>query len=282
MDRIDAGHDVTTSTTTGARAHARAMGGTVVEAMPTMPPTAATGLPDGVAPSDVVWDEVVPGGGYSTKVLDRGSRLRLTDLRGDACAGVLLHRADRPEERLNVADTTKVQWQAYLGTGMLLLSDMGRVLAAIVADTSGRHDALCGTSNRAGNERRYGDGAPDGPAPNGRDLFAVALAKHGLGRVDVAPNLNFFKPVRVGPEGELVFDASAVAGAYVELRCEQRVLVTIVVVPHPLDPRSEYTVTPLRVTAWRGAPAGPDDALRLATPEAERAYLNTDDLIGVS
>jgi hypothetical protein len=280
-EAMDAERGASTSTTTAARAHARAMGGTVVEAMPTMPATAATGLPEGVDAAYVVWDEVVPGGGYGVKVLDRGCRLRLTDLRGDACAGLLLHRADRPEERLNVADTTKVQWRAYLGPGQLLLSDMGRVLAAIVADTSERHDALCGTSNRIGNERRYGDGAPDGPSPNGRDLFAVALAKHGLGRVDVAPNINLFKSVRVGPGGELVFDAVATAGAYVELRLEQRLLVTIVNVPHPLDPRSQYAVTPLRVSAWRSAPARRDDPLRLASPEAERAYLNTDDLLGV-
>ena len=84
-----------------------------------------------------------------------GAKLRLTDLDGDTCAGLGLHRADRPAERLNVADTVKVQWQAYLGPGSLLLSGQGRVLAAVVEDTSGRHDAFCGTSTRAANAARY-------------------------------------------------------------------------------------------------------------------------------
>ncbi len=266
----------TTTTTKGARDHARAMAGTVVATMPTIPSTGATELPRGVLAANVLWDEIVPSGGYTTVVLPRGGHLRLTDLDGDACAGLLLHRADRPAERLNVADTVKVQWQAYLGAGSLLLSDMGRVLAAIVEDTSGRHDALCGTSTRARNETRYGDGAPDGPHPNGRDRFAVGLLKHGLARRDVAPNINLFKGARVEADGSLSFEGAPQPGRHVTLRAELPVLVTIVDVPHPVDPRPSYEVTPLRVTAWRGQPAAPDDPLRTASPEATRAYLNTE------
>jgi urea carboxylase-associated protein 2 len=271
----DAPH-ASTATTHGARDHARSMAGTVVDAMPTLPPSAATDLPAGVEPADVLWDEVVAGGGYSAASLPRGARLRLTDLAGDACAGVLLHRADRPAERLNVADTVKVQWQAYLEEGQLLLSDMGRVLAAIVEDTSGQHDTFCGTSNRRTNETRYGDGAPDGPNPNGRDHFGVALAKLGLERRDIAPNVNLFVGTRVDPDGALRLVHESRPGAHVELRLELPLLVSIVNVPHPLDERAGYTVSPLRVTAWRGDPAAADDPTRSRTPEGERAYLNTE------
>ena len=68
---------------------------------------------------------------------------------GGACAHLLLFRADASWERLNVADTMKVPWQAYLGVGHPLLSDQGRVLATVVADTSGHHDALCGMTGAA-------------------------------------------------------------------------------------------------------------------------------------
>ena len=40
--------------------------------------------------------------------------LRLADLDGDACVHVIVHNAAPTGERLNVADTVKVQWQAYL------------------------------------------------------------------------------------------------------------------------------------------------------------------------
>jgi uncharacterized protein len=266
----------TTATTHGARDHARSMGGTVVDAMPTVPAAMAPHRPGGIAAADLLWHEVVAGGSYTSAVLPRGAHVRITDLDGDACAGLLLHRRDAPAERLNVADTVKVQWQAYLGAGQLLLSDMGRVLAAVVEDTSGHHDTFCGTTTRAVNEARYGDGAPDGSAPNGRDHFAVALIKHGLSRRDVAPNVNLFKGVRVAPDGELVLDVEPRPGAHVVLRLELPCIVSLVNVPHPLDARPTYTVTPLEVTAWRGAPAADDDPIRTATPEGERAYLNTE------
>lgn len=268
----------TTADTAGAREHARAQAGRVAETQPTVPAPTLADPPEGVDPADVLWEETIGPGGYATRTLPRGAHLRLVDLDGDACAGLLLHRADRPIERLNVADTVKLQWQAYPGAGYLLLSDMGRVLASLVEDTCGCHDTFCGTSNRADNERRYGDGAVHGPAPNGRDRFLVALAKHGLGERDLAPNVNLFKGVRIEADGTITFlgDRSQ-TGAHVLLRAEQPLIVSLVDVPHRLDPRPAYTAGRLRITAWRGQPAAPDDPPRGATPEATRAFDNTDE-----
>ena len=44
-----------------------------------------------------------------------------------------------------------------------------------------------------------------------------------------------------------------------------------------LDPRSEWHSTPLRATAWRGPIAHEQDPVRNATPEGQRAFLNTED-----
>ncbi|WP_374210642.1 urea amidolyase associated protein UAAP1 [Dermatobacter hominis] len=255
------------------------MGTTRVRTQPTVPAGDASDLPEGVEPADVVWAEVLDGGGATAKVLARGTHLMVEDTDGDGCVGLLVHRADQTAERLNIADTVKVQWQAYPTAGSLLLSDLGRVMMAVVEDTSGRHDAFCGTSNRSTNERRYGDGEVDGPNPNGRDRFAVALIKQGLDRRDVAPNLTLFKGVTVADDGTIALDAvPAAPGTRVVLRAEMDVLVTLVDVPHVLDDRPDYTVTPVRILAWRGEPAAPDDPVRNATPEGLRAYLNTEDL----
>ena len=204
--------------------------------------------------------------------------LRLTDLEGDACAHVALHHADLPSERLNLADTTKVQWQMYPGAGSLLLSDRGRVLAAITADTSGRHDTICSAPNRSDHDAKYGDGRVEGAAPNARDRLIVALAKFGLEPRDLPPTISFFKGVRVAPDGALEFDeVPGTRPAFIELKAELNVIVSIANVPHVLDDRSTYTCTPLRLTAWRAAPTPPDDPRRVASPEGRRAYLNTDD-----
>lgn len=266
-----------TGTTRGAREHARAQAGTRVEAMPTLPARDWPAPPDGVAAEALTWAETVAGGGYSSKLLARGTTLRLTDLHGDACAHVLLYNAEQPWERLNVADTLKIPWQAYLGAGHPLLSDQGRVLASVVTDTSGCHDALCGSSTRAANEARYGDGAPEGPSPAGRELFVLAAAKHGLGPRDIPPSVSFFQGVHVQPDGALRFDGSARPGTQVELRAELPLVVLVANVPHPLDPRPAYTVSTLELLAWRGAPTAPQDDLWRASPEHERAYLNTTD-----
>ncbi|KLL97356.1 hypothetical protein NJ76_14565 [Rhodococcus sp. IITR03] len=111
-----------TATTHAARAHARAQAGTVTDAMPIVPASSWPAPPSGRAAS-MTWAETVPGGRYTSKVLARGTRLRLRDVHGTACANILLFRADAPHERLNVADTVKVPWQAYLGVGHPLLSD---------------------------------------------------------------------------------------------------------------------------------------------------------------
>lgn len=267
----------TTDTTLAAREHARAQAGRVAEAMPVLPARAAPDLPGGVRADDVTWAETVAGGGYASKVLARGTTLRLEDLHGDACAHVVLFNADQPWERLNVADTVKIPWQAYLTTGHPLLSDQGRVLATIVADTSGCHDALCGASVLSRNEERYGDGSPQRGSPAGRELLALAASKHDLTRRDIAPSVSFFQGVRVAPSGHVCFEGSAGPGCHVELRAELPLVVLVANAAHPVDPRERYTCSTLRIVAWRGAPTAPADPLWSSTPELQRAFENTAD-----
>jgi urea carboxylase-associated protein 2 len=260
-----------------ARAHARAMAGTRVDCMPVVPATAAEKLPPGVQGETMLWDETIAPGGYAAKQLNRGARLRLVDLQGDACVSMLLFNAERPVERLNVADTLKVQWNAYLGAGRLLLSDMGKVLMSVLEDTSGTHDAFCGASNAASNAARYGDGDNWGPHPNARDRFLLATAKFGLGRKDIHPCINWFKGVTILPDGSTRFVSARNPGQSVTFRAEMDVIVMLANCPHVLDPRPEYVVTPVRALAWRGPATLADDPVRNATPEGLRAFLNVEE-----
>ncbi|NUT40469.1 MAG: DUF1989 domain-containing protein [Thermoactinospora sp.] len=253
-----------TATTHGAREHARAQEGTTVPAMPHVP-----------APEGLTWSETVAGGGYTHRALARGTELTLTDVTGDACAHLLLYVTGRPWERLNVADTVKVLWNAYPGAGHLLLSDQGRVLASIL-ESSAPADTMCGASTLRRNTGRYGDGAPHGASPAGRELFKLAAAKHGLEPRDLPPSISFFQGVRVDPAtGRLEFTGSAGPGAAVTLRMEMPVTILIANTAHPIDPRPAYTCGLLEVTARQATPTGPGDALWNATPEARRAFENT-------
>jgi urea carboxylase-associated protein 2 len=254
------------------------MAGMRVESMPTVPASAAEDRPEGAPAEAMLWAETIAPGGYAAKRLDRGARLRLVDLQGDACLSMLAFSAERPVERLNVADTLKVQWNAYLGAGKLILSDMGKVLLSILEDTAGTHDAFCGASNTASNARRYGDGDNWGPHPNARDRFLLAAAKFGLSRKDIHPCINWFKGVRVAPDGAVRLELGPYApGRQVTLRAETDVIVVLANCPHVLDPRPGYVVTPARVLAWRGAPTPEDDPIRNATPEGLRAFQNVEE-----
>jgi urea carboxylase-associated protein 2 len=267
----------TTADPAGARAHARAMAGTRVEAMPTVPATVAADRPRGVEADAMLWDETLAPGGYAAKRLNRGARLRFVDLKGDACVSMLLFNAERPVERLNVADTLKVQWNAYLGAGRLLLSDMGKVLMSVLDDTAGTHDAFCGASNAVANAAKYGDGDNWGPHPNARDRFLLATAKFGLGRKDIHPCINWFKGVTVLPDGSTRFVSAGAPGQSVTFRAEMDVVVMLANCPHVLDPRPDYVVTPARALAWRGPVTPDDDPIRNATPEGLRAFLNVEE-----
>lgn len=267
-----------TSDPSGAREHARSMAGTKAEAMPTLPASAARDLPEGVAPEAMIWEETIAPGGYAGHQLNRGARLRLTDVKGDACLSLLVFNAERPVERLNVADTLKVQWNGYLGPGRLLLSDMGRALMSILEDDAGTHDGFCGASNQASNARKYGDGFNHGAHPNARDRLSLGVAKFGLGRKDIHPCVNLFKGVRVEADGATTPEIGPFApGRQVTLRAEMDLIVVLANCPHVLDPRADYSVTPVRATAWRGPVTPPDDPIRNSTPEGLRAFLNVED-----
>ncbi|MBL4717359.1 MAG: urea carboxylase-associated family protein [Erythrobacter sp.] len=260
-----------------ARDHARAMAGTVVDAMPVLPPVAPD-LPEGVEPGDLLWEETVAPGGYATRRLARGSRVRLIDLAGDACASMLIYNAEMPTERLNVADTVKVQWNGYLGAGKLLLSDMGRVMMSILEDGAATHDVFCGTSSAATNEAKYGEGRNSGAFPNGRDRLLLGSAKHGLHRRDVHPCVNLFKGTRIEADGAITpLVGPFEAGREIVLRAEMDVIVVLANCPHVLDPRDDWQVSPLRISAWRGPVTDQDDPVRCATPEGLRAFENVED-----
>lgn len=258
-----------------ALAHARAQAGARAATQATMPPSAAVDLPDGVDASDVTWDEVVGPGGYTSVLLRRDHVVRVTDLTGDTCVNLQAYNAALTSERLNPADTVKVQWQAYPTEGSVLLSGQGRALLTITADTGGRHDALCGHANRATLEARSGHGAAHGPRPATRDLLALAAARRDLGRRDLTSGLNLFASVPVADDGSLRLAPASGHGSHVELRAELDVLVLLAVAPHPLDDRAEASAGPVRVTARR-AVRPTVDPFRATSPERQRAFEHTE------
>ncbi|PZV14784.1 MAG: urea carboxylase [Pseudanabaena sp.] len=225
-------------------------------------------------PALIIWDEAIPGGTYWSRLIKKGTTLRISAPEGSRGLSFLCYNADNVIERYNAADTAKIQFNAFLTKGKLLYTDMGRVLFSITEDTCGSHDTLAGCSNAATNSAKYGE---DSFYRSARDNFLLALAKRNMGKRDIMPNVNWFGHVAVDGNGNLVWaEQVAQAGDFIDLRAEMNVLAVISNTPHVLDTNPVYDPQPIQVTVWKSPAPTSDDLCRTSCPEAIRGFQNTD------
>ncbi len=226
------------------------------------------------------YDTRIDGGKHWSLRVRGGTSLRLTDLEGGANVGMLFYNPQNPLERYNAPDTLKCQHTFKLTRGHCLYSDMGRIFCSIVEDSFGWHDTVCGSADRRlvaerWGERRYQQYRNDW-TQNGLDAFLVEAGKYGLGRRDLAANVNWFSKVAAAEDGTLAFDAAAARpGASVGLRFEMDTLVLLHTCPHPLDPAAEYPRRPVGLSLATAAPLAADDECLNSRPENGRGFANT-------
>ena len=229
---------------------------------------------------ETLHEENLPGGAHGSLIVKRGQSLRITDLRGGANVSVMLLNAQEKSERLNLPDTLKCQHTAKITAGHCLYSDMGRVLAAVVADTCGWHDTLCGVSNADEVEQKYGVGRyqelRNAFYRNGADNLLVEMGKWGLALPDLLMTLNLFSRVDVTEDGTLSFVSNnSKAGDYVELYAPMNTLVILTTIQHPLDPYPEYSPKPVKLTL-HAADASVAEFCRTSCDENIRGFINTE------
>ncbi len=231
--------------------------------------------------SDPLFTRNLTGAGMWSAVIHRGKSLRLTALEGGANVGMLLYNADNLSERYNMPDTLKGQHIFRLLAPLCLHSDMGRIFCGITADTLGWHDTVCGTSDALSVAERYGEKnfqeARNAFHRNGRECFLIELAKWGLGKRDLMPNINWFSKVVTAEDGALSFvPGHCRKDDSVELRFEMNTLVVLNTLQHPLDPDPVYHPREVRLEVFKVPPPGPSDPCRMSRPENIRAYENTE------
>jgi urea carboxylase-associated protein 2 len=230
--------------------------------------------------SKAIYRDTLPGGKHWSLLMRRGTMLTLEDIEGGANVGMLFYNPANPLERYNAPDTLKCQHTFKLTKGHCLYSDMGRIFCSIVEDTHGWHDTACGCSTKALVARRWGaanyQNARNDWHQNGHDSLLVEAAKYGLGRRDLAANVNWFSKVGVAADGSMVFDtAAARAGAKIVLRFEMDTLVLLHTCPHPLDPSAEYPRKPVAYEIAAAAPVAADDLCLNSALENGRGFENT-------
>ena len=237
--------------------------------------------PESLAIRATLYEEIVPGGGHTSFILKRGQVLRLTDVQGGANVSLMLLNAHQPSERLNLPDTLKGQHTARLTAGHCLYSDMGRVLAAITADSCGWHDPFGGVLNADEVREKYGAGRyqelRNDFFRNGHDNLLVEMGKWNLDLQDLLMVVNLFSKVTVDDEGAFHFvPGHSKAGDHVELYAPMDTLVVLTALQHPMDPSPEYAPRPVHLTWAEAHSEGLSLACRTSRPENERAFHNTE------
>lgn len=185
----------------------------------------------------------------------KGETIRIIDLEGQQAVDTLFYRADDFAERYSSQDTLRVQGSAYVSTGTRLISNEGRLMATVVADTSGFHDTSAGACSCEANTARFGHHTKYQHAC--RENFLMAVTKHGMSKRDIVPNINFFMNVPVEPSGALaIVDGVSKPGDYVEIRADMDLLCVISNCPQINNPCNGFNPTPIRVLVFAGEEAG--------------------------
>jgi urea carboxylase-associated protein 1 len=211
--------------------------------------------PSPLDPAAAIYRRVVPAGTYWLHRLAAGETFRMVDVGGNQAADTLFYAAADPAERYSAVDTIRAQGSVYLGTGSHLLSNAGRTMLRITADTVGRHDTLGGACSGESNTVRYALGKKT--MHSCRDTYMLAIAEnaqYGLTKRDITHNINFFMNVPITQDGGLTFeDGLSGPGQYVEMQAEMDVIVLISVCPQLNNPCNGYDPTPLEMIVWERA-----------------------------
>jgi urea carboxylase-associated protein 2 len=211
----------------------------------------------------------------------KGTSLRLIDIEGGANLGMLFYNPVNLLERYNAPDTLKCQHTFKLSKGNCLYSDMGRIFCSIVEDSVGWHESVCGNTTRDMVKQKWGEKTyqeyHNEWNQNGYNSFLVELAKYGLGKKDMASNLNLFTAVGVDGEGNLGYrENNSKPGDYVELRFEMDTLVLMHTCPHPLNPAADYPRKPVGYQVKQSAAVPSDDLCLNFRPENQRGFKNNE------
>lgn len=200
-------------------------------------------------PARAVYDFEIPATKPWSGFVRKDQILRIADNHGQQAVDTLFYCAGDFTERYSAQDTLRAQGSAYIVAGTSLISNEGRVMLDVIADSCGGHDTSAGACSCESNTVRFGHHTKYMHAC--RENFILEVMKYGMSKRDIVPNINFFMNVPIEPSGELaIVDGLSKPGDYVDLAARMDVLCVISNCPQVNNPCNGFDPTPVRVLIW--------------------------------
>ncbi|GLK66949.1 urea amidolyase associated protein UAAP2 [Hansschlegelia plantiphila] len=210
------------------------------------PSSTAFAAPVTLEPKDAFYDFTIPANRPWSGLVEKGQILRIIDLEGCQAVDTLFYNAHDHAERYSAQDTILAQGAPYVTTGTRLISNEGRLMGAVIADSCGRHDTSAGACSCEANTVRFGQHTRHMHAC--RENFVLEVSKHGMTKRDIVPNINFFMNVPIEPTGALaIVDGVSSPGDYVDVLAATDLLCVISNCPQINNPCNGFDPSPVRV-----------------------------------
>ena len=182
----------------------------------------------------------------------RGLVLRVIDVDGEQVGDFVCFNRDDLGERYSPQNTVLFNRTIYPKVGAVLVSDRGRPMMRLIADTVGVHDLICGSCSEEYYRNRLDY---TGPHRSCRSNLAESLAPWGIDLADVPFSFNFFMQWPVQPDGAVrPMAAPSQAGDYVDLLAEMDVVAANSACPSDITPTNAHRPTPMRFVLYEPDP----------------------------
>lgn len=108
------------------------------------------------ASTRIVLDQEIPARAPWSTYVKKARPLRIVDSYGQQAVDTLFYSAADFQERYSSQDTLRAQGAAYIGTGTAIVSNEGRTMLRMTADSCGLHDTSAGACSCESNTVRFG------------------------------------------------------------------------------------------------------------------------------
>lgn len=187
----------------------------------------------------------VPAQGGAAFTVQRGERVRITDVQGQQVGDLVAFNAEDESEWLSTVHTRGMLSRLTVHRGDILYSNRRRAVFEIVEDPVGTHDIMWPSCDA----RRYEIDYNLSDHPNCHDNLRKALREHdGREPVYLPDPVNIFMNNRLHPDGSISIEAPLTrAGDAILLEARLPLVCALSCCPQPFNPCNGYNPSELHV-----------------------------------